>query len=280
MMTYWWKKVVKIGAAVVLLLSGGPAILLQTSAQLAQSAPQRMTQSVTLAWNPSPDSNVVGYTVYYGTISQNYTGSVSVGNVSSATISGLVEGTTYYFAAASDDALNQESPLSSETSYTIPVTQPPAITEIVATNIAETGQSLTFTAIITGSNPMNCQWSFNGTSIAGATNTILTLNNVSPAQTGEYSLMVSNSVGSTNSPEMHLTVFSSTVAALTPASPVNGQFALSVSGDPSSQYVIQASSDLTNWVPEQTNFAPFTFIDTTSSQYSQRFYRTCLVIGQ
>src|SRR5262245_2219962 len=56
------------------------------------------TASVTLVWNASPGTNVAGYNVYYGVASRTYTNKVNVGNVTNTTISGLVEGTTYYFA--------------------------------------------------------------------------------------------------------------------------------------------------------------------------------------
>jgi len=49
------------------------------------------TQNVTLAWNPSTDSTVAGYKIYYGSASGNYTNVVDVGNVTNATISGLVK---------------------------------------------------------------------------------------------------------------------------------------------------------------------------------------------
>lgn len=39
------------------------------------------------------------------------------------------------------------------------------------------------------------------------------------------------------------------------------------------QYIVQASSNLVNWVSLQTNTAPFTYVDTNSSQFNQRFYR-------
>ena len=55
--------------------------------------------SVSLTWNPSPDTNVIGYKIYYGTASQVYTTNLVVGNVTNTTINGLAAGATYYFAA-------------------------------------------------------------------------------------------------------------------------------------------------------------------------------------
>jgi Fibronectin type III domain len=77
-------------------------------------------QSVILAWNPSPDINVTGYNIYYGAASHTYTNMVNVGNATSATVSGLVGGVTYYFAATAHDGLGQESGFSDEVSYLVP----------------------------------------------------------------------------------------------------------------------------------------------------------------
>src|SRR6516164_5791524 len=76
--------------------------------------------SVDILWQPSPDPNVIGYNLYYGTSSRGYTNEISLGNTTSATISGLVGGVTYYFAATSYDATGDESDFSNEISYNIP----------------------------------------------------------------------------------------------------------------------------------------------------------------
>lgn len=70
--------------------------------------------SVPLAWNPSPDVNIAGYKIYYGGASRTYTNSVDVGNVTSTVITGLAEGTTYFFAATTYGADGVESDFSDE----------------------------------------------------------------------------------------------------------------------------------------------------------------------
>jgi len=95
--------------------------------------------SVTLAWDPSPDPQVVGYRVYYGVASGNYTNSAAVGAVTNATLTGLVVGPTYYFAAKAFDGSGAESIFSNETSYT-PVAasnQPPTLNSLVNLTINE-----------------------------------------------------------------------------------------------------------------------------------------------
>ena len=87
-------------------------------------------RSVTLAWDPSPDPSVVGFNMYYGVASRTYTNMVNPGNVTSVTISGLVEGTTYFFAATAYDTLGMESEFSNEASYTVPGTIPGALAKL------------------------------------------------------------------------------------------------------------------------------------------------------
>lgn len=58
--------------------------------------PLQAAQSVTLAWNPSPDLSVVGYRIYSGVMSGNYSNSVAVGNVTANTVPGLASGVTYF----------------------------------------------------------------------------------------------------------------------------------------------------------------------------------------
>ena len=76
--------------------------------------------SVALAWDASPSSEVTGYRVYYGAASGNYTNSVVVGSVTTTTISGLASGVTYFFALSAYNADGLESTLSSEIGYTVP----------------------------------------------------------------------------------------------------------------------------------------------------------------
>jgi hypothetical protein len=91
---------------------------------MAFIASVQATGNVTLAWNRCTNAIVAGYNVYYGGASGAYTNEISAGNTTNATVSGLVEGTTYYFAATSYASSGMESPFSSEVSCLVPLDAP------------------------------------------------------------------------------------------------------------------------------------------------------------
>jgi uncharacterized repeat protein (TIGR03803 family) len=81
--------------------------------------------------------------------------------------------------------------------------------------------SATFAVAATGSVPMSYQWQFNGVSlvdggnVSGSATTTLTLGNVSAANAGTYSVIISNLAGATTSTGAVLTVASVTVPGVT-----------------------------------------------------------------
>jgi len=152
---------------------------------LAAAAPKVFaSQSVELIWSPSTSPDIVGYNIYYGNASGDYTNEVSVGNTTNLTVSGLANGTTYYFAARALNSSGLESSLT-QTSYSVP-----GLAAIIGRPILLT----------------------------------------------------------------------------------NG-IAVPITGAPGSIYIVQASTDLVNWVSLDTNISPLEFTDTNTSRYRQRFYR-------
>jgi hypothetical protein len=75
------------------------------------------TVSVTLVWNPSYDTSVTGYNVYYGVASRVYTNRLDVMASTNATVDGLLIGARYYFAATAYNLIGLESDYSAEVSY-------------------------------------------------------------------------------------------------------------------------------------------------------------------
>jgi hypothetical protein len=55
----------------------------------------------------------------------------------------------------------------------------------------------------------------------------------------------------------------------------NGTFRLTITS-PSYSTIIEASTNLVNWVPVYTNMPPFTFTNSNASSYPYRFYRAVL----
>ena len=160
-------------------------LILSSALMLCFQLPVCANESVQLAWNPSSTPNVTTYKIYYGPASHSYSNAVEVGNTTNATISGLVPGKTYYFAATTVNSAGTESGFSDEVSNTVPVT----------------------------------------------------------------------------------------AAALTSMARSSGQFSFTVSGDAGQRYVVQASTNLINWISIRTNTAPFLFTDSNAAGFNQRYYR-------
>jgi hypothetical protein len=153
----------------------------------------------------------------------------------------------------------------------VPTVGGPAITGALTNQGALAGQTRNFTVKAAGKGSLRYQWSFNG-AILAATGPALTLKNVSANQSGVYSVVVTDRNGSTNS-AASLTVYATAAGTLASAGLANGHYTLAVPSVPGCRYIVQASTDFANWVPVQTNTAPFTFVDHAAGQFNQRFYR-------
>lgn len=117
---------------------------------------------VTLAWNQSTDPTVVGYNIYYGGASGNYTNTLSAGNATNLTVGGLVPGCTYYFAATTYNSSGVQSPFSNEVFYSVPTNSTPlpiktarfplapTVVSVAATNVTSTNATVGGKVINTG----------------------------------------------------------------------------------------------------------------------------------
>src|SRR5262249_36367405 len=84
---------------------------------------------------------------------------------------------------------------------------PPAFYLNPATKLAVAGEPATLTSGADSSLPINYQWYYFATNtLAGATNQTLTLSNAQPSQSGSYSVVASNSLGSATSAVAVLTI--------------------------------------------------------------------------
>lgn len=107
----------------------GFLIALAFVATIFLTSASALAENISLAWDPSPSPNIVSYRLYYGTSSRAYTSVIDAGPTTSATVSNLVAGTTYYFAATAVDGFGLESDFSAEFTYTpsLVTTNPPKI---------------------------------------------------------------------------------------------------------------------------------------------------------
>jgi hypothetical protein len=82
--------------------------------------------TLTLAWDHSPD-NVAGYLVSYGTQSGQHTTNIKTGYVTSISLTGLADGTIYYFILRSYDQYGYVGQPTPEVVAATPSPQPVAI---------------------------------------------------------------------------------------------------------------------------------------------------------
>lgn len=92
--------------------------------------------SVSVSWTASPETDVYGYVVYYGTDSTFYSGFDAFYDTTNGVISGLQPGGTYYFTLAPVNSFGTEDVASAPVSCVVPVPETIALTAQVSTNPA------------------------------------------------------------------------------------------------------------------------------------------------
>lgn len=73
-------------------------------------------KQVTLIWDPSNDPQIVAYRLYYGTVSRSYDQQLDIGVATTAIVSNLADGITYFFVVTAFTAQGVESQPSNEVS--------------------------------------------------------------------------------------------------------------------------------------------------------------------
>jgi hypothetical protein len=84
---------------------------------------QAQAAQVTLAWDANSEPDLSGYKLYYGTSPGTYPNVMSLGLVTTYTVTNLTDGVAYYFALTALDTEGFESGKSNEVSYTPPASQ-------------------------------------------------------------------------------------------------------------------------------------------------------------
>jgi lysophospholipase L1-like esterase len=104
---------------------------------------------------------------------------------------------------------------------TLTVWVPPAITSQPQSQTNVAGTIASFSVNASGTPPPSYQWTFNGAAIADASGTSLVLNNVQPADAGNYAVLVTNGAGAVTSSFATLTVVTSPLFTIQPQSRTN-----------------------------------------------------------
>ena len=131
-----------------------------------------------LSWDPpatntdgSALTDLAGYKIYYGTSSGNYSTVITVGNVTTYTITGLTDNITYYFATTAYDSSGNESTFSNEVSKIISATSD--ITAPIISNATTSSISGTSATISWSTNEVSSSQAEFGTSTSYGSSTTI-----------------------------------------------------------------------------------------------------------
>jgi hypothetical protein len=123
---------------------------------------------------------------------------VSLNSAASNLLAGAYSATLWF--------TNQSSGVGQGRTFTLTVLGAPVITGQPVSQTVSAGTTATFTVGTIGLAPLYYQWMFSGTNLPGATSATLTLPGVTTNQSGNYSVVVSNSLGTATSSVATLTV--------------------------------------------------------------------------
>ena len=172
--------------------------------------------------------------------------------------------------------------------FQIGAPQPPVIIRQPAGGLTTLGTTASFSVSAAGDQPLYYRWRkdgndlLDGDRISGAMQTNLSIFTVTNSDSGNYAVVVTNASGSLTSA---VAVF--TIVLPPPQILLNdgsfgirsNKFGFNLTGATGQLVIVEASTDLLNWNPLQTNTlnsSPFYFSDQTSSNAARRFYRARL----
>lgn len=156
------------------------------------------------------------------------------------------------------------------------VIDPPVITTQPLGQRNLFGGGASFTVSVSGTPPFNYQWRFNSANILNATNAIYAIQAIVATNTGNYSVIVTNSAGSVTSSNALLTVLVPPTLAL---QFLAGYPVLNLNGMLSNNFMVQYSTNLagTNWINllsiPNLSASPYQFLDPAGVVSPARFYR-------
>ncbi len=152
---------------------------------------------------------------------------------------------------------------------------PPVITEPLTSQTATTGSAVTLRVAASGTGPLTYQWWRGAARLPAFTNDTLTLLTASPAESGTYSVVVSNGdTSATNSASLKVAD-----ALLRPGTVSPTGLPLELAVATGREFLVQSSPDLTNWTDLTHSTGTGTFLELTESEPAdqpQGFYRIVL----
>jgi len=226
---------------------------------------------VALSWGAA--SGATSYSVAYGTAIGVYGTSVIVGNVTSYTVSGLTNGTVYYFVVFAADA-GGTSASSNELNAT-PQVAPAIITQPASVTVTVLATA-TFRVAATGTPAPTYQWMQEApgasiyTAISGATSASYTTAATTTSDSGtKYKCVVTNTAGTVTSTAATLTVNPTPIApsittqptSATVTAPATTTFTVAATGTPTPTY---------KWMreyPKASSYVPIV-IGATNASYT------------
>ena len=184
-------------------------------------------------------------------------------SVASINASGLAGGLTNGTSAITASSRG----VSGSTLLTVVVA--PTITAQPVNTTASPGGTTTLSVTGAGGG-LAYQWRLNGTNIVGATNSSLTLSNITASQAGVYTVLVSNAAGTITSSAATLSLLG-----------IKQYAGLTITGQAGGNYLIEYMNTINSSWATLTNItipvSPYLFIDTDSPNHPSRFYRASLV---
>jgi subtilase family serine protease len=224
---------------------GGPFTITSQSLTLTNAGTNSLTWTLanTSVWlNASPSGGILTPGGAATTVT------VSLNTAASNLLVGMYS-TTVWFT-------NLNSRVGQSRQFTLAVISPPTITAQPADQAVLEGATAMFTVAATGGLPLFYQWQDNGTNltdggnISGSTTTNLTINSVSAANVGTYSVIVSNIAGVTTSSTALLTISPSPpviiLQPMTQTAVVGGTVTFTVAAIGSTPFFYQWSFNGTN----------------------------------
>ena len=153
---------------------------------------------------------------------------------------------------------------------------PPSIAGVPQGQLVTAGGTAFFSVAANGAAPLRYQWLFAHVPLEGATNSILWLTNVQPAQAGHYSVIVTNAYGSATS---GVAVLNVSVPPRLDIRWSNGLPHLELSGVPGHAYAVEQAPEIpwaSAWLSlTNATLTSYTwqFADASATHTQRRYYR-------